>query len=136
VVLSFNPQQVNTSVGQTFTLDLVVSGAQNLFSAPVQLQYDTNRLQLVDVSNAGFLAQGEQPVALARRDDPATGTMQVTANRPPNSGGASGSGPILTLTFKAKGSGQAGVSVTRAGLRDANSQPITATGTQAVIQVK
>jgi general secretion pathway protein D len=100
------------------------------------LEYDASRLELLDVSNAGFLAQGEQAVALAHREDPATGTMQITANRPPNSGGASGSGSILTLTFKAKSSGQAGVSVTRAALRDANSQPIAASGTQAVVQVR
>jgi general secretion pathway protein D len=136
VELAFSPQQVNASIGQTFTLDLVVNGAQNLYSVPVQLHYDQNRLQFVDVSNAGFLAQGNQAVALAHREDPASGIMQVTANRPPNSGGASGSGSILTFTFKAKAPGQAGVSVTRAGLRDANSQPIAASGTQAVIVVR
>lgn len=136
VMLAFNPQQVNTAVGQTFTVDLVVSGAQNIFSVPVQLHYDQSRLQFVDVSNAGFLAQGDQAVALAHRDDPASGTMQVTANRPPNSGGASGSGSVLTISFRAKSAGQAGISVSRAGLRDANNQPISASGTQAVVVVK
>ncbi len=136
VVLAFNPQQVSTAVGQTFNVELVINGAQNISSVPVQLHYDQNRLQFVNVANAGFLAQGDQAVALAHRDDPATGTMQVTANRPPNSGGASGSGSILTLTFRAKAAGQAGLSVTRAGLRDANNQAISASGTQAVVIVK
>ena len=117
-------------------VELVINGAQNISSVPVQLHYDQNRLQFVNVANAGFLAQGDQAVALAHRDDPATGTMQVTANRPPNSGGASGSGSILTLTFRAKAAGQAGLSVTRAGLRDANNQAISASGTQAVVIVK
>jgi len=117
-------------------VELVVTNAQNLASAPVQMHYDQNRLTLVNVASGGFLGQGDQAVALAHRDDPATGTVQVTANRPPNAGGASGSGTILTLTFRAKAAGQAGVSVTRAGMRDAGNQAIAASGTQAVVQIK
>jgi general secretion pathway protein D len=135
-LLTFNPESINTSVGQTFTMDVMVSGAQNLFSAPLQIQYDPARLQVVNVSNGSFLAQGEQPVALAQRNDTAAGTMQVTAIRPPNSGGASGQGSLLTLTFTAKDSGQATVVITRAGLRDAGNQPLEAAGTQANINIK
>ncbi|MFB3815487.1 MAG: cohesin domain-containing protein [Terriglobales bacterium] len=135
-VLSFNPPQVTTTAGQTFMVDLVVSNAQNLFSVPVQIQFDPTKLTLLNVSNGGFLAQGEQPVALAHREDAATGTMQATATRPPNSGGVSGQGPVLTLTFMAKASGQATISVTRAGLRDANNQNVSASGTQAVVEIK
>jgi general secretion pathway protein D len=136
VTLSFNPEQVNTSVGKTFMMDVVVSGAQNLFTVPVQLQYDPAKLQLLNVSNASFLAQGEQPVALAHREDAATGTVQITANRPPNSGGVSGQGAVFTLTFMAKGGGQATISITRAGLKDANNQNIAANGTQGVVLIR
>jgi general secretion pathway protein D len=136
VLLTFNPGSINTTVGQTFMLDVVVNGAQNLFSAPVQIQYDPTKLQLVNASNGGFLSQGEQAVALAQRDDPASGLMQLTANRPPNSGGVSGQGPVFTLTFMAKDAGQATVAVTRAGLRDAANQSMAASGTQAVVNIK
>jgi general secretion pathway protein D len=135
-LLSFSPGDVHASKGQTFMMDVVVSGAQNLFSAPVQIQYDPTKLQVVNVSNGGFLGQGEQAVALAQRDDPSQGLMQVTANRPPNSGGVSGGGTVFTLTFLAKDSGQATVSISRAGLRDASNQPIVASGTQAVVDIK
>ncbi len=136
VVLTFNPSQMAATVGQTFMVDLVASNAQNLFSVPVQVQYDPAKLQLLNVSNGGFLGQGEQPVALARRDDATSGTVQVTATRPPGSGGVSGQGPVLTFTFMAKEGGQATVAVTRAGLRDAASQSVPASGTQAVVQIK
>jgi general secretion pathway protein D len=136
VLLSFNPDKVNTSVGQTFMMDVMVSGAQNLFSAPLQIQYDPTKLQVVNVSSGNFLGKGEQPVALAQRNDTASGTMQVTANRPPNSGGVSGQGQLLTLTFVAKDSGEALVAITRAGLHDASNQSLEAAGTQAKVNIK
>jgi general secretion pathway protein D len=136
VMLSFNPSSVNTSVGQTFMMDVMVSGAQNLFSVPLQIQYDPTKLQVVNVSSGSFLGQGEQPVALAQRNDSASGTMQVTANRPPNSGGVSGQGSVLTVTFIAKDSGQATVAITRAGLHDASNQSLEAAGTQAQVNIK
>jgi general secretion pathway protein D len=135
-VLSFNPANLTATVGQTFSVDVVVSGAQDLFTVPVQIQYDPTKLQLANVSSGDFLEQGEQAVALAQRDDAANGMMQVTANRPPNSGGVSGQGSVFTLTFLAKDSGQATVAVTRAGLRDVNNQPIAAAGTQAAVSIK
>jgi general secretion pathway protein D len=136
VLLSLSPESVNTSVGQTFAMDVMVSGAQNLFSAPMQIQYDPTKLQVINVSNGNFLAQGDQPVALAQRNDTAAGTIQLTAVRPPNSGGVSGQGSLLTLTFMAKDSGQAAVVISRAGLRDAGNQPLEASGTQARVNIK
>lgn len=135
-VLSFSPGTVTTTAGQTFMVDVVVSAAQDLFTVPVQIQYDPTMLQVVNVSNGGFLGQGDQAVALAQRDDAANGMVQVTATRPPNSGGVSGQGSVFTLTFMAKESGSAIVAITRAGLRSVTNQPITVAGTQAAVVIK
>ena len=135
-LFSFSPSEVRTTVGQTFMMDVAVSNVQNLFSVPVQIQYDPTKLQVVNVSNGGFLGQGGQAVAVAQRDDPSQGLMQLTAIRPPNSGGVSGRGSVFSLTFLAKDSGQASVSIVRAGLRDANNQSIAASGSQAVVNIQ
>lgn len=135
VSFSFSPTEVNPTAGSTFTLDIVISGAQDIYSVPLQLQYDPRVLELVNVTNGGFLGQGGLPVALVHRDDPATGIMQLTATRPPNSGGASGQGPVFTLTFMAKSPGESTVAITRAGVRDGNMQNVPASGTQAVVNV-
>ena len=79
----FDPPSLNEVKGSTFTVNVMISGGQNVYSVPVQLNYDPNKLQLVNVSNGGFLSQDGQPVALVHRDDPLTGTLQVTATRPP-----------------------------------------------------
>jgi general secretion pathway protein D len=122
--------------GNTFVVNLLISGAQNVYSVPVQMNYDMAKLQLVNVSNGGFLSQDGQAVALVHREDETTGTLLITATRPPGSGGVSGQGTVVTLTFQAKASGQTPLTITRGGARDPGSQPITVNGAQASITVQ
>jgi general secretion pathway protein D len=114
----------------------MLSGGQNVYSVPVQLSYDPNLVQVINVSNGGFLSQDGQAVALVHKDDPATGTLQVTATRPPGAGGVSGQGAVLTLTFMAKGTGQSALTITRGGARDPAMQPIGLSGAQAAITIQ
>jgi general secretion pathway protein D len=132
----FDPPTLNQTKGATFTVNVMVSGGQNVYSVPVQLNYDPNQLQVVNVSNGGFLSQDGQPVALVHRDDPLTGTLQVTATRPPGAGGVSGQGAVVTLTFMAKGQGQSALTITRGGARDPSMQPIAMSGAQAAITIQ
>jgi general secretion pathway protein D len=132
----FDPGTINQTKGATFTVNVLISGAQNVYSVPLQLNYDPSKLQLVNVSNGGFLAQDGQAVALVHREDEATGTLQITATRPPNSGGVSGQGSVVTLTFMAKASGQAPLTITRGGARDPAMQPITVNGAQAIVNIQ
>jgi general secretion pathway protein D len=75
-------------------------------------------------------------VALVHRDDPQSGTLQITATRPPGSGGVGGDGAVFTLTFMAKASGQSTLSILRGGARDPQMQAIPATASQATVTVK
>jgi len=132
----FDPATVTQTKGATFTVNVMLSGGQNIYSVPLQLNYDPNQLQVVNVSNGGFLSQDGQAVALVHRDDPATGTLQVTATRPPGAGGVSGQGAVVTLTFMAKGPGQSALTITRGGARDPAMQPIALSGAQAAVTVQ
>ena len=132
----FDPPILNQAKGSTFTVNVMLSGGQNVYSVPVQLSYDPNLVQVINVSNGGFLSQDGQAVALVHRDDPATGTLQVTATRPPGAGGVSGQGAVLTLTFMAKGAGQSALTITRGGARDPAMQPIGLSGAQAAITIQ
>jgi general secretion pathway protein D len=134
-VLSFKPAQVNQPVGSTFSVNVDIGNGQNIYSVPVQIGYDPKLLQLVNVSNGNFLSRDGQAVALVHRDDASTGTLQVTATRPPNSGGVTGNGTVFTLTFMAKAPGKVVLSVTRAGVKDATMNNIPVSGTQATINV-
>ncbi|HKC72328.1 MAG TPA: cohesin domain-containing protein, partial [Terriglobales bacterium] len=134
--LSFDPATITQSVGKTFAVNVVLSQVQNLYSVPVQITYNPSMLEVVNVSDGNLLSRDGQPVALVHRDDPASGTLQVTATRPPNSGGVSGQGQVFTITFMAKGSGTSTLNIARDGLRDSSMQPIPASGTQATVTVQ
>jgi general secretion pathway protein D len=132
----FDPAQITAVKGNTFVVNLMISGAQNVYSVPVQMNYDPAKLQLVNVSNGGFLSQDGQAVALVHREDETTGTLQITATRPPGAGGVSGQGAVVTLTFQAKASGQTPLAITRGGARDPGQQAITVNGAQASVTVQ
>jgi general secretion pathway protein D len=132
----FDPPTIQATKGGTFAVNLLISGAQNVYSVPVQLNYDPRMLQLVNVSNGGFLSQDGQAVALVHREDETVGQLQVTATRPPGAGGVSGQGTVVTLTFQAKTVGQTPLTITRGGARDPGLQAITVNGAQAAVTVE
>ena len=132
----FDPGQITAAKGNTFVVNLLISGAQNVYSVPVQLNYDPAKLQLVNISNGGFLSQDGQAVALVHREDDTTGTLQITATRPPGAGGVSGQGAVVTMTFQAKASGQTPLTITRGGALDPGQQRITVNGAQASVTVQ
>ena len=132
----FDPWQITAVKGNTFVVNLLISGAQNVYSVPVQMNYDPAKLQLVNVSNGGFLSQDGQAVALVHREDETSGTLSVTASRPPGSGGVSGQGTVVTMTFQAKASGQTPLTITRGGALDPGQQAIKVNGAQASVTVQ
>jgi general secretion pathway protein D len=121
---------------KTFMVNLLISGAQNVYSVPVQLNYDPKMVQIVNVSNGGFLSQDGQAVAVVHREDETIGQSQITVTRPPGAGGVSGQGAVVTITFEAKASGQTPLTITRGGARDPGLQAITVNGAQAAVTVQ
>jgi general secretion pathway protein D len=132
----FDPPTVQVTKGATFAVNLLISGAQNVYEVPVQLNYDPKMLQLVNVSNGGFLSQDGQLVTLVHREDESLGQSTITASRPSGAGGVSGQGSVITVTFGAKASGQTPLTVTRGGARDPGLQAITVNGAQASVTVE
>jgi hypothetical protein len=112
---AFDPPSVSTRAGATFAVNVMLSNVENAFSVPLRLVYDPARLEVVNVSNGGFLDQGDQIVALSHREDTSAGVMECTALRPRGSGGASGNGAVVTVTFLAKSAG-----ISRLTVADAN----------------
>jgi general secretion pathway protein D len=135
-VLSFEPATITQAANSTFVVNVSLGNAQNVYSVPAQIAYDPRILQLVNVSDGGMLGKDGQSVALVHRDDPASGTLQMTATRPPGSGGITGQGPVFTLTFLAKAPGQSTLTIRQASARDPNMQAIPVVGGQAMITVK
>lgn len=135
-ILGFDPPTVNAASGSTFAVNVTLSGGHNVFSAPVQIMYDSRLMQLLNVSNGGALSRDGQAVALVHRDDAQAGSVQVTASRPPGAPGVTAEGTVFTLTFQAKAPGQGNLAINRAVLRDPAMTPMTASGSQAVVTIR
>ena len=132
----FDPATVTQAQGATFAMNVLLSGAQNVYSVPLKISYDPKVLQVVNVSNGGLLSQDGQAVALVHRDDDSSGTLQITATRPPGAVGVSGQGTVVTLTFMAKAAGQSSLTISKGGARDPGMQPIAVAGAVATVTVQ
>ncbi len=74
-------------------------------------------------------------MALVHRDD-GSGGLAVSASRPPGASGVEGSGTVCVLTFQAKASGDAALSITRPGALNTAQQQLPARGAQIMLHVK
>jgi len=132
----FDPPTITQPKGATFAVNVLLNGAQNAYSVPLQVSYDPKILQVVNVSNGTLLSQDGQAVALVHRDDDTTGTLQITATRPPGATGISGAGPVVTVTFIAKASGQSNLAISKGGMRDPGMQPTLVNGATANVVIQ
>ncbi len=121
--------------GTTFQVPIVIAGAKDIASIPLQVQYDSSKLSLVNVGDGDFLGRDGQAVALVHRDD-GSGNLVINASRPPGAAGVSGAGVVCVLTFQAKAAGSAPIGITRPGAMTSAQQPVQAEGAQTTITVK
>lgn len=133
--LELDPAAMSIAKGATFMLNVVLTGAQNVSSVPLQVSYDKEGLEMVNISNGDFLSQGEQVVALVHRDDPSSGAVEITASRPPRTEGASGQGVVATLTFQAKKSGRFPVKITKGAVVQSDKQFALVSGSEITVSV-
>jgi general secretion pathway protein D len=127
------PGQISN--GGTFQIPVVISGATDIVSTPLQIQYDPAKLSLMNVGPGDFLSRDGQAVALVHRDD-GPGTITVNASRPPGAPGVNGAGVVCMLTFQAKASGMTMVVITRPGAMSSGQKPVPAHGAQVSLTVK
>jgi general secretion pathway protein D len=132
---AFAPPRMPVAVGATFQVPIVISGAANIASTPMQVQYDASKLTLVNVDSGDFLSRDGQAVALVHRDD-GPGTLTINASRPPGAKGIDGAGVVCVLSFQAKTPGESAITITRPGAMNGGGQVVQAQGGQATIVAK
>lgn len=140
VSLQLTPEQSVVKAGSTFQVAVNVSGGKDVFSVPLQIQYDASKLSLInadlpDPRKPNFLGKDGQAITLVHRDD-GNGNVSVVASRPPGVKGISGSGTLCVLTFQAKAPGSASVAITRPVVRNSQQQALPATGSQAIVVIQ
>ena len=133
---AFDPPFVSTHAGATFAVNVMLSNVENASSVPLRLVYDPARLEVVNVSNGGFLDQGDQIVALTHREDTSAGVLECTALRPRGSGGASGNGAVVAVTFLAKSAGLSRLTVTDTNVVHPDGQMLAIPATEMSVTVQ
>jgi general secretion pathway protein D len=132
---TLTPPATPPAAGATFQVPVVLNGATDIASVPIQLQYDPARLMLVNVAAGDLLNRDGQAVALIHRDD-GPGNVTVVAARPPGAAGISGAGVVCILTFQAKSAGSTALTMTRAGAVNTAQQQVPATAGRVDLVVK
>ena len=135
--IQFTVQPVSSAqtVGSTFQANVQISNAVDVFSVPLQIQFNPAVLELVNVDTGPFLGSDGQAVAMAHRDE-GNGLVAMSARRPPNSKGVNGSGSVCTMTFKAIAPGDSNITLVKVGASDSKNLNLPAVGGQAVVRVK
>lgn len=135
VEFSLSPPESAPLVGETFMVDVLVDGAQNLLSIALEMQYEAAKLELISVSWGKFQGLGDQPV-LTSRNDPASGMVQIAASLPAGTVGFSGKGTVVTLCFTAKAAGESIIQVKGVAIKDVTDHVIPANGTGKSVAIR
>jgi general secretion pathway protein D len=135
ISLSVVPANPNQTVGSTFQVAVTLANGRDVYSVPIQLQFNPAVLQLVNVDAGDFLGRDGQAVAIVHRDE-GNGLVTISSSRPPNVAGITGQGSVATLTFKAIGAGDSNLTLVKVGARNSAQANLPAVGSQAVVHVK
>ncbi len=122
-------------VGSTFQVAIMLNGARDVYSVPLQLQFNSSVLELVNVDAGDLLSRDGQAVSIVHRDE-GNGLVTISTSRPPNVTGVNGQGSIATLTFKATAAGDSNLALVKVGARNSAQANLPAVGSQAVVHVK
>ena len=132
----FNEAQLEKNVGDSFNVSIQVEDARDVVSAPFAIQYDPTILSLNDVSFGKFWStDGEEPLLIKNVQNDA-GQANVRLSRKPGSPAVAGAGTLLTLSFKAVGSGTATVAAVSVTLSNAQNQMVGSGSPKMTIHVK
>ena len=135
VTLALFPPTNNMQVDEEFTIELVVEGASDLFSAGVQLSFDPSILEYIDADRGGFLASDGAEATFTAAPSGA-GRVATGMSRLGDVGGMAGSGPLARFTFLAIREGSTEISISAGTLRglDGRPMPVQFEGAEVVVE--
>lgn len=126
-VLSISPSNETVTVGDTFTLDINISGVTDLYAFQFDLGFDPLFLAALSIEESVFLSAGGPPLFIPGDIDNSDGTVDETMGSLQNDvPGVTGGGTLATITFRALMAGLSSVNLYNIILLDSNSADIAA----------
>ena len=90
---------------------LFADGVNDLSTLPLVVEYDPAILTVQEVRQGDFFSGGGEPIAVVHRNDEQHGRAVISATRPRNASGVTGSGPVLEFVFRAVAPGTSRLSI-------------------------
>lgn len=116
--VTIQPSTVTTATGQAFSVQIVIDNGKDVGHAPFYLIFDPNYLEVLDVSQGGYLAQDGRQVSFLHSENNATGEIRIGLSRLGATEGVNGSGVLAVFTFKAKERGKSYLTFTNCSVKN------------------
>ena len=126
----------SVTLNEQFKVQINASGLQNLHNAVYSVTYDPKKLAVVTQAEGDLLKQNNSRISFQAFAANKTGKLWISMSRLNNSDGASGSGVLATVTFKAIGKGAAGIGFENTNLSTKAGVPIPVMPFKSVVEVK
>jgi general secretion pathway protein D len=135
VLLSLNvPSSVR--LNDQFTVQVNASEVQNLYNAVFTVTFDPKKLEVVTQSEGTLLKQNGAVTGLQAFTDKNKGELWMSQSRVNGAEGASGSGVLASVTFKAIGKGAVGVGLANTSFSTKAGDQIPVTAFKSIVEVK
>jgi general secretion pathway protein D len=116
-------------------LAVQIDEVESLFSAPLFVNYDPVRLSLIGLEEGGFLRQGDQQAIFSSNQKKEAGQVVVGYKQADGQTGASGSGTLFSMRFRAQAAGSALVALNRLNFRDPKGARLSVNAADARIEI-
>ena len=97
---------------------------QGLAGASLVLSYDPRFVEYLSATEGGFLKKTGMPTYYSAVANAAEGTLTINLSCPPESGGATGAGTLVSALFRAKGKGAASFGFQSVSFTSADGKPL------------
>jgi general secretion pathway protein D len=135
--VSFTPATIQVSRNGPFTVTVQVDNVSDAFSlTPLKIKFDPAQLRLNDIAPGDLLSHDGARVTTVKDIRNDSGEAILTITRLPGASGISGPGALATLNFMAVGMGNGMISVTEAGLKNSQLQPLPVTMGSARVTIQ
>ena len=106
-----------------------------MLSVPLNLHFDTSKLDLIHIDTGPYLSADGRPVALTHRED-SNGLVVISASRPSGLATAAGSGTVYVLTFRANVRGDSTLTISDAAISNGERQKVSIDHADALLHVR
>jgi len=133
--LVFEPRDLTLHAGQSGTLLVTVRQASDLASLAALVEYDPKVVNIEEVHHGTFFSEPGREMAVVQQINNEQGVAVISVQRPVNSRGINGDGPILEIKLRGATQGAGQIRIRNIVGRDSQGQKIALMTTDVTVRV-